>query len=62
MRWFDILCLVLVIVGVAFFLYGSNAYDSVSGYGGIGLFVFGILLYVAIQVFKGGAKGKNLSL
>jgi len=56
MSWSDVLSLVLVILGIALFLYGSNEYDALSGFGGIGLFVFGILLYVALQAFKVGSK------
>lgn len=59
MSWTDVMCFVLVILGVALFLYGSNAYDAVSGYGGIGLFVFGIVLYVVLQILRPGSKKKE---
>jgi heme A synthase len=59
MSWTDILCFVLVILGVALFLYGANVYNAVSGYGGIGLFVLGIVLYVALQILRPGSKGKE---
>lgn len=60
MSWTDILCFVLVILGVALFLYGANAYDAVSGYGGIGLFVLGIVLYAALQILAASKKKENL--
>jgi lipopolysaccharide export LptBFGC system permease protein LptF len=60
MSWTDILCLVLVILGVALFLYGANAYDAVSGYGGIGLFVLGIVLYAVLQILGASKKKENL--
>ncbi len=53
------MCLVLVILGVALFLYGANVYDAVSGYGGIGLFVLGIVLYVGLQILRAGSKKKE---
>lgn len=59
MSWSDILCLVLVILGVALFLYGANVYDFVSGYGGIGLFVLGIVLYAALQILRAGSRTKE---
>ena len=59
MHWLDILCIVLVVLGVMLFLYGSNVYDQVFGFGGIGLFVFGVLLYIATQVFKRKAKSSE---
>jgi len=60
MSWTDILCFVLVILGIALFLYGANAYDAVSGYGGIGLFILGILLYAALQILSVSKKKENL--
>ena len=58
MSWADIACLVLVIAGIVLFLYGANAYDSVVGYSGIGLFVSGLIVYIALQGYKSVTKKK----
>jgi len=52
MSWKDIVYVVLVILGIVLFLYGSNAYDAVSGYAGIGFFIGGIVLYAVLQAYK----------
>jgi membrane-bound ClpP family serine protease len=59
MSWADIACLVLVIAGIVLFLYGANAYDSVVGYTGIGLFVSGLIVYVALRAFASMTKNKK---
>jgi drug/metabolite transporter (DMT)-like permease len=59
MSWKDIVCIILVILGIVLFLYGSNAYDAVSGYTGIGLFVGGIVLYAVLQVYKSLLKNSK---
>jgi hypothetical protein len=56
MSWKDIVCFVLVILGIVLFLYGSNAYDAVAGYTGIGLFIGGIVLYAVLQAYKAVLK------
>ena len=59
MSWTDIACLVLVIAGIVLFLYGANAYDSVVGYTGIGLFVGGLIVYGALRAFASMTKNKK---
>ena len=59
MSWKDIICIVLVILGIVLFLYGSNAYDAVAGYAGIGLFIGGIVLYVVLQAYKAVLKNSE---
>jgi len=56
MSWKDVVCVVLVILGIVLFLYGSNAYGAVAGYAGIGLFISGIVLYAVLQVYKAVLK------
>ena len=56
MSWKDLVCIVLVLLGIGLFLYGSNAYDAVAGYTGIGLFIGGIVLYAVLQVYKAVLK------
>ena len=59
MSWTDIACLVLVIAGIVLFLYGANAYDSAVGYTGIGFFVSGLIVYVALQAYASMTKNKK---
>jgi divalent metal cation (Fe/Co/Zn/Cd) transporter len=56
MSWNDIASFALVILGIVLFLYGSNAYDAVAGYTGIGLFIGGIVLYAVLQACKAVLK------
>ena len=59
MSWKDIVCVVLVILGIVLFLYGSNAYDAVAGYAGIGLFIGGIVLYAVLQAYNAVLKNSE---
>ena len=59
MSWKDVVCVVLVILGIVLFLYGSNANDAVAGYAGIGLFIGGIVLYAVLQVYKAVLKNRE---
>ena len=59
MSWKDIVCIILVILGIVLFLYGSNAYDAVAGYAGIGLFFGGIVLYAVLQAYKAVLKNSE---
>ena len=52
MSWKDIICVILVILGIVLFLYGSNAYDAVAGYAGISLFIGGIVSYAVLQAYR----------
>jgi hypothetical protein len=61
MSWKDIMCFFLVILGIILFLYGSNAYDAVAGYAGIGLFISGIVLYAVLQAYKAVLKNSGKS-
>lgn len=52
MTWKDLLCLVLVIIGVVSFLYGANYYDAAVGWVGIGLVAGGLVAYVLLRSYK----------
>jgi FtsH-binding integral membrane protein len=56
MRWMGLTCLLVVILGVVLFLYGSNYYDYIVGWAGVYLFVGGIIAYVLLRVFRHPAK------
>jgi hypothetical protein len=51
MSWKDIISLCLGILGVITFLYGSNYYNAVAGWGGIVLIVSSIALEIALKVY-----------
>ena len=52
MPWKGLMCLLIVLVGFVLFLYGANYYDAVVGWGGVGLFVGGIVLYVVLKLLE----------
>lgn len=52
MSWRDLICLIMVIAGVMFFLYGANYYNVTIGWTGIGLFAFGILGYALLKIYE----------
>ncbi len=56
MSWKGIVCVVLVILGIVLFLYGSNAYAAFAGYAGIRLFIGGVVFYAVLQVYKAVLK------
>jgi hypothetical protein len=56
----DLVILLVVIVGIVMFLYGSNAYDPFFGWGGIFLAVGGIIAYVALEIYGSLRKKRKL--
>jgi membrane-bound ClpP family serine protease len=52
----NVACVVLVIAGAVLFLYGANAYSSVIGWAGIGLFIGGFVVYFVSQGYKSMKK------
>ena len=59
MLWKEPVCLFIVVLGIILFLYGANAYDALTGWTGVGLFVAGVLLYVALEAYGSLAKKKH---
>lgn len=55
--WTNLLFLVFVFLGIAFFLYGANYYDNIVGWAGVYLFVGAILARVILFVYS--RLGKN---
>jgi len=47
----DLICLILAILGVVLFLYGSNYYNAILGWSGVFLIVAAILAEVALEVY-----------
>ena len=60
MNWKAYTCLLAVLLGIFFFLYGANYYDSVVGWTGVGLFVGGILAYVLLRIFSSDANSESV--
>lgn len=52
MSWRDLLCVFLVIVGLIMFLFGSNAYNTVLGWGGVVLIAVGFIAEIALQAYS----------
>jgi hypothetical protein len=47
----DLICLVLAIVGIALFLYGSNYYNAIIGWSGVFLVAAAILAEIVLEVY-----------
>ncbi len=48
----DWVCLGIVILGFALFLYGANLYDAVVGWFGVYLMIGGILVYLIFYIYN----------
>ena len=51
MRWANLACLSVTILGVVLFLYGANFYDAVVGWVGVYLLFGGVLAFLALYVY-----------
>lgn len=51
MSWINWLCVGIIILGIILFLYGANAYDAVVGWGGVFLFIAGILTFLIRYIY-----------
>jgi membrane-bound ClpP family serine protease len=51
MSWITWMCLGLVLLGVALFLYGANVYDAVVGWTGFFLGMAGILVFLSRYIY-----------
>jgi len=60
MLWKDIVCLCVVIIGVILFLYGSNIYNAIVGWGGIYLIIGGFFAEIILRIFT-AVRGKRVS-
>jgi membrane-bound ClpP family serine protease len=48
----DFVSVLLIIVGIVFFLYGANYYNLAIGYGGVGLFIGGFVVYAVLKAYE----------
>ena len=51
MRWANLACLSVIILGVVLFLYGANFYDSNVGWVGVYLLSGGVLAFLVLYVY-----------
>jgi polyferredoxin len=56
----DLVILLVVILGIVLFLYGSNAYDAVFGWAGVFMIVGGVIAYAALEVYGALRKRRKL--
>jgi hypothetical protein len=59
MSWKDVVCLFVVIVGIVFFMYGSNYYDETTGWSGVYLVVAGFFAEIVLKVYESLTKKKE---
>jgi membrane-bound ClpP family serine protease len=51
MSWTDWVCLGIIVLGFALFLYGANYYDATIGWAGVYLFTIGILAILILYIY-----------
>ena len=56
MSWKDVVCLIVVIVGLLLFLYGANYYSELAGWFGIIFVAVGVFVEVALTVYESVIK------
>lgn len=54
----DWACLVLILLGIVFFLVGANIYNSLIGWFGVFLFVGGFLALIGLYIYNSVVKRK----
>jgi hypothetical protein len=60
MSWTDWVCLGLVILGFALFLYGANFFDAVVGWIGVYFFFGGILVFLVLYIYGEWTKKEEV--
>jgi uncharacterized membrane protein len=50
--WKDLVCLIIALVGVALFLYGSNVYDAMFGWSGLSLIAVGLIAELFLGAYE----------
>jgi divalent metal cation (Fe/Co/Zn/Cd) transporter len=48
----DLLCLCLIVVGIALFLYGSNYFDATVGWVGVYFIIGSLLIEMLLRVYE----------
>lgn len=59
MTWKDLIGLVVIIIGIILFLYGSNVYNAVFGWSGFYLIIVGIVIEIIFEVYKSIRKKES---
>ncbi len=52
MHWVDVVCALLIVLGLLLFLYGANYYVDFAGWAGLGLFIGGFVVYFAWKLYE----------
>lgn len=48
--WKELLGLIVILLGIGLFLYGSNSYNATVGYAGVVLFLIGVIAEIVLEV------------
>ena len=57
----DSVCLLLIIMGLALFLYGANMFNAVVGWIGVCFILGGILVFLILYIYREWTKEKESS-
>ena len=52
-------CLIVALVGIVLFLYGSNVYDAAIGWSGLSLIVVGVLVDLFLGAYEALRKKES---
>jgi hypothetical protein len=52
----------LILLGILFFIYGTNYYNEIAGWAGVFLFVSGIAVLIFFYLYNWLTKGKDQKL
>ena len=55
----DLVGLIMIILGTILFLYGSNSYNSLFGWGGLYVLASGIVTEIVLEVYKSIRKKES---
>ena len=53
------ICMILIVVGAVWFLYGANVYNAAIGWAGIGVFIVGWVLIFVVNLSTYREKKKT---
>ena len=59
LRWKDVVCVLMIVVGLLAFLYGANYYVELAGWAGLGLFIGGFVVYFVLKGYEFLTKKKG---
>lgn len=59
LRWTDVACVSLIVIGLLLFLYGANYYVEIVGWAGLALFIGGFVAYFVLKAYEFLTKKKS---